>query len=226
MALVPDFATALAALDRTYTGVTALVTGLSRHDLLARTRCHGWVVADVLYHLLCDAQRALVALATPVPGPPDRDFVTYWSGFDEPEEPIAGTWWTKRSTAAFRDGTGVVRIWAETAPAVVRAAGRADPPGYLGTQGHVLPVPDLLVTLVTEAVIHHLDMTVDLPSAAGPDAASMTLAASTLDGLLAGGPSPHWSSEEYLLKGSGRVPLTDADRAALGAEAARFPLLG
>ena len=147
-----DFPTALVGLDRAYTGVGDLTASLSRQDLLAFSRCHGWVVADVLFHLLCDAQRALVALASPAPGPPDRDFVTYWPGFAaEPHDPVPSAWWVRRFTGAFLDGTGVVALWQETAPAAVRAAGRADPDGHVTTQGHVLAIPDFLATLATEA---------------------------------------------------------------------------
>jgi hypothetical protein len=220
-----DYSTALNALDQAYGGLTELATGLERRDLLRPTRCFGWLLVDVLFHVLCDAQRALVALANPVPGPADRDLATYWTGFPEPGDPMVGIWWTRRSAAAFRDGTGVVRLWMETAPAVVRAAGRAEPSGYVATQGHVLAVPDLLVTLVTEAVIHHLDMAVDLPGVCAPGGAAAAGAAVTLDAIL-GGVRPPWPVEEYLLKGSGRLALTDQDGAVLGSAAARFPLLG
>jgi Mycothiol maleylpyruvate isomerase N-terminal domain len=223
-----DFPTALVALDRAYTGVRDLTASLSRHDLLAFSRCHGWVVADVLFHLLCDAQRALVALASPASGPPDRDFVTYWTGFAaEADDPAPAAWWVRRSAAAFRDGTGAVALWRETAPAAVRAAGRADPGGYITTQGHLLAVPDFLTTLVTEAVIHHLDMTVQLTAAPGPDARAVALATRTLDGLLGSDVSrpDAWTAEEYLLKGTGRAPLSARDHDTLAGAAERFPLL-
>jgi hypothetical protein len=164
-----DYRVALDAFERAYGGISDLAAGLSRADLLAFSRCHGWVVADVLFHLLCDAQRALVALASPAPGPPDRDFVSYWTGFvTEADDSAPGAWRVRRSAAAFLDGTGVVALWQETAPAAVRAAGSAVPDGHITTQGHVLAVPDFLTTLVTEAVIHHLDMTVELRSAPSP----------------------------------------------------------
>jgi len=223
-----DYHEAVDALDRAYGGVTAVTKRLSRHDLLASTRCHGWVVADVLFHLLCDAQRALVTLATPVAGPPDRDAVTYWPGFaDEADDPAPAAWWVRRSASAFRDGSGAVTLWQETAPAAVRLAGRADPDGFVATQGHVLAVPDFLATLVTEAVIHHLDLTVQLTGAPAPDPAAVALTERTLDGLL--GPAserpPGWTSEEYLLKATGRLTLSEADRQSLGPAADRFPLL-
>jgi hypothetical protein len=227
-----DFPTALVGLDRAYTGVSDLAASLSRRDLLAFSRCHGWVVADVLFHLLCDAQRALVAFASPAPGPPDRDFVSYWPGFAaEANDPVPSAWWVRRFSGAFLDGTGVTVLWQETAPAAVRAAAAADPEGHITTQGHVLAVPDFLATLVTEAVIHHLDMTihltVDTAPAPGPDQHAVALATRTLDGLLGADASRpgFWTTEEYLLKGTGRAPLAARDRDALGAAAARFPLL-
>lgn len=223
-----EYGAALLALDRAYDGFTTVAAGLDRHDLLARTRCHGWVAADLVFHVLCDAQRALVALATPNSGPPDRDFVSYWTGFAaEAGDPAPSAWSVRRSAAAFRDGTGAVGLWTETAPAAVRAAGAADPNGCIATQGHVLAVPDFLATLATEAAIHHLDLTVDLPDAPPPAAEALAVATSTMDGLIGDDAMPpaDWDAIEYLLKAGGRVPLTDRDRATLGDAAGWFPLL-
>ena len=223
-----EYRAALLAFERAYGAVGELAAGVSRADLLAFSRCRGWVVVDVLFHVLCDAQRALVALASPAPGPPDRDFVSYWTAFAfEADNSAAAAWWVRRSAAAFRDGTGVVALWQETAPAAVRAAERADPDGYIATQGHVLTVADFLATLATEAVIHHLDMTVHLPTAPSPDPHAVALATRTLDGLLGPGASrpEEWPAEEYLLKGTGRLPLSARDRGTLAEAADRFPLL-
>ena len=220
-----EYRAARIALERAYGSVCELAAGLSADDLVAFSRCRGWLVADVLFHLLCDAQRALVA-ASPAAGAPDRDFASYWTGFAaEADDPAPATWWVRRSTSAFRDGTGVVTLWLETAPAAVRAASSAAPDGYITTQGHVLAVPDFLATLVTEAVIHHLDMTVELPAAPAPDPAAMAMATRTLDGLLGAARPGEWSTQEYLLKATGRSPLTSHDRQLLAGRTERFPLL-
>lgn len=221
-----DYLSALRGMERAYGAVSDLARSLTPHDLLAFSRCHGWVVGDVLFHLICDAQRALVALASPADRPPDRDFVTYWSGFAaEAGDPAPSALWVRRSAAAFRDGTGILALWLDTAPAAVRAAAHAVPDGCVTTQGHVLAVGDLLATLATEAVIHHLDMTVELHRAPSPHPEAMAIATRTLDGLL-GAPRPdRWSPEEYLLKATGRASLTSADTAMLGQAAKCFPLL-
>lgn len=195
------------------------------------TRCRGWLVADLLFHVLCDAQRALVALASPATGPADVDDVSYWRAFTpggDDDASVKHAWWARRSAAAFDRPSGVVRIWSDTAPAAARAAAAADPDGYVTTQGHVLRVPDLLATLTTEAVIHHLDLVVDLPDAPLPAAAPTRVAVATVDGLLSDDAvrPTGWDDRDYLLKATGRVPLTDRDRLELGEAAGWFPLLG
>ncbi|MGS2617219.1 maleylpyruvate isomerase N-terminal domain-containing protein [Micromonospora sp. LZ34] len=218
------------ALAQAYDGITRVVADLDDADLQRPTRCRGWLVADLLFHVLCDAQRALVALASPADGPPTADDVSYWRSFPGDEDGTAArhAWWARRSAAAFDRPTGVVRLWCDTAPAAVRAASRADPDGCVSTQGHVLRVPDFLATLTTEAVVHHLDLVLDLPDAPPPGELAVRVAVATLDGLLSDEAvrPVGWSDEEFLLKGTGRLPLNDRDRLELGEVAGWFPLLG
>ncbi|MGN9916496.1 maleylpyruvate isomerase N-terminal domain-containing protein [Micromonospora palomenae] len=219
------------ALAQAYEGITAVVAGRDDADLQRPTRCRGWLVADLLFHLLCDAQRALVALASPADGPPDVDDVSYWRSFPPGGDGDAAArhaWWARRSAAAFDRPSGVVRLWSDTATAAVRAATAADPAGCVSTQGHVLRVPDFLATLTTEAVIHHLDLVLDLPDAPPPGPLACRVAVTTVDGLLSDDavrPSD-WDDADYLLKAAGREPLTNRDRAELGEAAGWFPLLG
>ncbi|GAA3349771.1 maleylpyruvate isomerase N-terminal domain-containing protein [Amorphoplanes nipponensis] len=227
---LPAPAALVAALNAAYAGVTSVVRDLDDLDLLLPSGCRGWTVADLLLHLSLDPQRALVALATPAAGPPDTDFVTYFRSFPgsgDAAAALAHAQWVRRTAAAFNRPRGVVERWTETAAAAGYAAGRADPDGFVRTQNLVLPVRDFVATLVTEAVIHHLDMIVSLPDAPDPAPAAVAVALSTIDGLAGSdGLPPHWSEQEALLKGSGREELTDRDREALGDRAELFPLLG
>ncbi|PWR05718.1 hypothetical protein DKT68_25440 [Micromonospora acroterricola] len=217
------------ALAQAYDGITATVDGRDDADLQRPTRCRGWLVADLLFHVLGDAQRALVALASPADGPADVDDVSYWSGFPSGGgDDARHAWWVRRSAAAFDRPSGIVRLWGDTAPAAVRAARAADPAGYVTTQGHVLRVSDFLATLTTEAVVHHLDLTPELPGAPPPGPLAVRVAVATMDGLLSDDAvrPTGWDDEEFLLKATGRLPLTDRDRLELGESAGWFPLLG
>ena len=227
---LPTPAALAAALHSAYAGVTAVVADLDDHDLLLPSGCHGWTICDLLLHLTLDPQRALVALHTPADGPPDADFISYFRSFpgsDDPGAAVAHAQWVRRTAAAHTRPRGVVEHWTETAQATGYAVSRADPTGHLRTQNLVLAVPDFVATLVTEAVIHHLDLIVSLPDAPEPSLAAAEVALSTVEGLAGSEGLPaYWSEREALLKGSGRAELTAEDREALGDRALLFPLLG
>lgn len=227
---LPAPAALAAALRAAYAGVTAVVAELDDLDLLLPSGCRGWTVCDLLLHLSLDPQRALVALATPAAGPPDVDYVSYFRSFPgsgDAGAAVAHAQWTRRTAAAYSRPSGIVERWTETATAAGYAVGNADPAGFIRTQNLVLAVPDLVATLVTEAVIHHLDLVVSLPDAPEPAPEAAAIALSTMEGLAGSDGLPaHWSEREALLKGAGREDLSAEDQDVLGERAALFPLLG
>jgi uncharacterized protein (TIGR03083 family) len=226
-----DHAAVLDALATGYRNVTDVVTGLSEADLMRPSGCAGWAVTDVLYHQLLDAQRALVAFATPVTEPADRDDVSYWVAFAPQDgqagdlaraEAAAHARFVRVAASAYPPGT-LARVWSETAAAACRAA-RACRAEAVTTQGYVLRPADFTATLAVETAVHYLDLTVSLPSAPPPDPASLALVRRVLEGLL-GSPLPaSWDDTGAAVKGTGRAPLTDEDRALLGPLAERVPL--
>jgi Mycothiol maleylpyruvate isomerase N-terminal domain len=72
---------ARAAMVASYQAVTSDAGNLGEDQLARPSLCQGWSRADLLFHLLLDAQRALVTFATPAAGEPDVDFVSYWAPF-------------------------------------------------------------------------------------------------------------------------------------------------
>lgn len=217
--------TAHGALSEAYRGVSRVALALGPVDMLGPTRCAGWSVADVLFHLVRDAQRGLVALAAPAPRHGDVDFVTYWRPFSSV---TPDSWEQARAVrigaSAFPDYRSLINSWLDTSEAVLHLATRAQATEAVATQGHVLSVPDFLVTLAVEATVHHLDLIVDLPEAAPPGAEALAVTRLTLDGLLGASPPADWNDVEYALKGTGRLELSEADRSVLGARAEQCPL--
>ena len=226
-----DRAAVLDALDAAYQKVTAVAGGLSEADLMLPSRCAGWAVADVLYHELLDARRALRTFATPATGLPDCDDVSYWRdyapGTGEDSAPggngaAAHARYVRVAASAYPPGW-LVWDWTETAGAACRAA-RACGHEAVATQGHVLPVAGFAATLAVEAAVHHLDLTVALPTAPGPDPAALALVRRVLTGMLGASLPASWDDVTAALKGTGREPLTGQDRQVLGQSAAAFPL--
>lgn len=189
------------------------------------THLPGWTVRDLLLHLASDCQRALVALATPTSGPPDTDEVSYWShwkpGTDAARSGLRGT---RIMASAWSSVRGPADLYVETARAVLRASAAADAAAVLTTQGHRLTTAALLHTLAVEAAVHHLDLEPVLPEP--PAAPVLAEVRRVLDGLLGAAPPPGWDDVRYVLVGTGRAPLDDDERAALGPLAEAFPLFG
>jgi len=114
--------------------------------------------------------------------------------------------------------------YAETAAAVLVSAERVTPEQLVATQGHVLSVTDLVDTLVVEATVHHLDLIVDLDRP-GPRPEPVAVTRATLDALLGRRTPAAWDGEQWLRAATGRAAPTEEQRAYLGPDAERLPLL-
>jgi hypothetical protein len=180
-----------------------MLDGLAEPDFLLPTRCLGWTVSDVVYHLLGDARRALATLATPAGKAPDVDFISYWEA-----------WKPGGDDAQTRP-----RAWrAAAAPAAVRLAALAPYP-VIATQGHALTVADLADTLAVEATIHHLDMIASVPAAPGPAPGCLALVRRTSTACSAGRPTPAGMTRPT--RSRGRAGNRSAPRTATGWAACR-----
>lgn len=216
----------LGLLRTAYRDLSAVLSALTPDEGWQPTGCAGWSPVDLGFHLLSDARRALVALNTPATAAADTDAVDYWTAWRPPAPGDEDELWSTRIAASVHGGMqGIAHRYAETSAAVVVAAGRVDPAERVGTQGRVLTVADLLSTLTVEAAVHHLDLVVRLAHP-GPAAGPLAEVRRVLAGLL-GAPLPEdWDDATAARRGTGREPLTDADRAVLGPLADRFPLFG
>jgi uncharacterized protein (TIGR03083 family) len=222
-----------ATLRRTYGRVAEVVQGLTDADFIRTTRCEGMTVGPLVVHLLYDAERALVGFASPSVAEADRDFVSYWQDFPARAagDPEPDTSFVRTVASAYRrPSRTLVGHWREVSEAAARAATLAliDKGRKIETQGHVLRASDFVATLVLEATVHHLDLILELPDAPEPDPEALQVTARTLDGLF--GPEAWdvigWDTTTYVLKATGRLPLTEDDLDMLGPSATRFPLLG
>lgn len=213
-------------LSQTYGAVSQMLRTVADDELARPSRCAGWSVADVVVHLLGDAQRTLVACATPTEALATTDSVGYWRDWAverDPDQQAREAAFTRTWASAYRPD-GLRRHWRDTAEAAVRAlaARRADE--RVRTQGYAIAVGALERTLVVETVVHHLDCLRELPGQPAPPAAALALVLEDFSAL-AGVRLPAGDDVGWVLRGAGRLPLQAGDRAALGAAADRFPLL-
>ncbi len=64
--------------SRSWAALRAAVAGLPDDAFARPSGCAGWLVRDLVCHLVIDAQDVLITLASPAESEPTRDAVTYW----------------------------------------------------------------------------------------------------------------------------------------------------
>jgi uncharacterized protein (TIGR03083 family) len=196
--------------SRSWAALLSAVAALPDQDFSRPSGCAGWLVRDLVCHLVIDAQDVLITLATPAAGPATRDAITYWDVVSPPtgDDPLD----------AYGDPALLKFHLDDVGSAAGRAATLADPGAYVGTRDQVLTVGDYLTAYVMEWTLHHLDLS---PTAAPPAAAE----ARAMLEQIAGFTFPaSFSDVDTLRIGTGRRVPSDAEQAALGPLAARLPL--
>ena len=209
-----------------WTALRTAVAGLSDEDFAQRSGCTGWLVRDLVCHLVIDAQDVLITLVTPAATEPTRDAVTYWQVSETPpagDDPLDAL--TVRLAAAYQD-PGLLKFHLDdVGSAAGRAAELADPALRVKTQEQVLTAGDYLSAYVLEWTLHHLDLTAHLPHVAGPPAEGLARSREMLEKIAGTAFPASFSDGTALLVGTGRRAPTDTERAELGELAGRIPLV-
>ncbi|QQQ79811.1 maleylpyruvate isomerase N-terminal domain-containing protein [Saccharothrix sp. 6-C] len=212
--------------ERSWSALREAVAGLADEDFARPSGCAGWLVRDLVCHLVIDAQDVLITLATPTRAEATRDAVTYWNVTSTPptgDDPLDAL--TVRLAAAYGEPRLLEFHLDDVGSAAGRAAGLADPAARVGTRGEVLTVADYLSAYVLEWTLHHLDLVAHLPRAPRPPAEGLARARGLLEEIAGGAFPASFSDADALTVGTGRRAPTDAERAELGEWAARLPLV-
>ncbi|MGW1811659.1 maleylpyruvate isomerase N-terminal domain-containing protein [Streptomyces sp. NPDC002078] len=210
---------------RSWTALRTAVAELPDEDFERPSGCTGWLVRDLVCHLVIDAQDVLITLVTPADTEPTVDAVTYWNLVEPPtgKDPLDAL--IPRLAAAYGEPRWLKFHLADVGSAAGRAAELADPAVRVGTRDEVLTVGDYLSAYVVEWTLHHLDLIAHLPSAAEPPAETLAAARASLE-KIAGAPFPaSFSDKDALLIGTGRRTPTEEEQAALGDLADRLPFV-
>ncbi|WP_425562881.1 maleylpyruvate isomerase N-terminal domain-containing protein [Micromonospora maritima] len=191
--------------------------GLDDAALDRPTPCPPWLVRDLLAHVSTGAGRLAGMLAEPAPPHAEVDAAGYFGAakFSPPvdRERIDGA----RRAARELPGVAEVarefgRAWRATDTAV---AGAPADRVVRTRHGDAMAVDEFLRTRVVEVAVHGLDLADALDRSSWTTAAA---AAVVVDLLTGGRPVPArlgWDASTMLRKATGRLPVGDAERAAL-----------
>ncbi len=204
----------------------AAVAELPDEDFAQPSGCTGWLVRDLVCHLVIDAQDVLITLVTPVEAEPTRDAVTYWDVAETPptgDDPLDAL--IVRLAAAYQEPWLLKFHLDDVGSAAGRAAELADPGLRVGTRDEVITAADYLSAYVLEWTLHHLDLVAHLPDAAGPPAEGLARSRAMLEQIAGTAFPASFSDRDALLVGTGRRAPTYAEKAELGESAAKLPFI-
>jgi len=212
--------------SQTWAALRKAVAELPDQDFEKPSGCAGWLVRDLVCHLVIDAQDVLITLVTPADTEPTADAVTYWHVADEAptgDDPLDAL--IVRLAAAYEEPHLLKFHLDDVGSAAGRAAELADPAALVSTQDMVLTVGDYLAAYVLEWTLHHLDLIARLPGGAAPPSAGLARSRALLEQIAGAAFPASFSDADALLVGTGRRPPTDAERAELGELDKRLPLI-
>ncbi|MEU4316358.1 maleylpyruvate isomerase N-terminal domain-containing protein [Nocardia sp. NPDC024068] len=212
--------------SHSWTALRAAIAGLSDENFDRPSGCTGWLVRDLVCHLIIDAQDVLITLVTPTDKEPTRDEITYWDLAESAptgDDPLDAL--IVRLAAAYGEPRLLELHFDDVGSAAGRAAELADPDVRVSTRDEVLTVHDYLTAYVLESTLHHLDLIAHLPDAPRPPDRGLARARELLE-RIAGATFPaSFSDTDALLVGTGRRAPTDTERAELGRLAGKVPLV-
>ena len=213
--------------SRSWTALRTAVAEVRDEDFAQPSGCTGWLVRDLVCHLIIDAQDILITLVTPVETAPTRNAVTYWDVAEAPptgDDPLDAL--IVRLAAAYEEPWLLKFHFDDVGAAAGRAAELADPALRVSTRNEVLTVGDYLSAYVLEWTLHHLDLIAHLPGTAEPPAEGLARSREMLEEIAGTAIPALLSDRDALLLGTGRRTPTDAQKAELGdALVARLPLV-
>ncbi|WP_307679172.1 maleylpyruvate isomerase N-terminal domain-containing protein [Streptomyces sp. V4I2] len=201
------------------------VAELQDEDFARPSGCTGWLVRDLVCHLIIDAQDVLITLVTPAETEPTRDAVTYWDLVDTPtgDDPLDAL--IVRLAAAYEEPWLLKFHLDDVGSAAGRAAELADSALRVRTRDQVLTAGDYLHAYVLEWTLHHLDLIAHLPDATEPPAEGLARSRELLERIAGTAFPPSFSDKDALLIGTGRRAPAEAEKAELGELAAKLPLV-
>jgi uncharacterized protein (TIGR03083 family) len=206
--------------------VADVVLALDERAFALPTRCPPWNVKMLLGHLYRDVDRILEYRDLPA-GPPDTDGVSYWTRFDPVDDAPDISARARQIAAGHASGRALAEAFDGRWREAVAAARAMEPDRPIATFAPTLRLDEYLRTRVLELGVHGLDLADALGTEPWITSEGTEVVLAILRGIL-GDDLPGelgWDDLAFIEAGTGRRPITDAERAVLGAPAERFPLL-
>lgn len=194
-------------------------------DELARgTNCPPWTLHELVVHVVFS-----ITLPESLQLAPDAEPIVAADYYRRPERDTdayrTGNVDRTRSLAASVDPSAVAALFRSTWERSSATFGAHDPDLRIEIGGCALTVESYLLTRIVAVAAHGVDAAITLERPAWTTTAALDAVRPVLVDLLGAEPPSVWGNQDLLEIGTGRRPLSDADRKSLGERATTFPLL-
>lgn len=214
------------AFDAECAALLRILETLRLTDFELITNCPPWTLLELVVHIAesirMPDQTIPVAPASLPRGTaadyyrrPERGTVQYRSGNVEHARRAASMVRPDTVTMQFAD------VWKQTSESFAAH----DPEQRMAAGGRALTVDAYLLTRLMSVAAHGVDIALTLTRPVWTTPQASRALRQVLVDLLGQAPPTAWTDQHVLEIGTGRRPLTDADRDALGPLGTRFPLL-
>ncbi|QRP43880.1 maleylpyruvate isomerase N-terminal domain-containing protein [Amycolatopsis sp. FDAARGOS 1241] len=190
---------------RAWSALQEAVRSLEAPQWVAPSGCAGWLVQDLVFHLIIGAQDILITLVTTTGAPATRDAVSYWQPGAPGDGTDAESAFIRRGAGAYSGPAALTHHFGDLAVSAGKAAAAADPTARVETRDQVLTVADYLTIYVVESTLHHLDLTLHLSGVDEPPPETLAATRGIVE-RVAGRPAPAADDREALLFATGRLP--------------------
>jgi len=223
-----DLSELLAVLDDECSRVVVALRALPEEDFTRSTRCPAWDVKGLVGHLWRDVDRLATCLDLEPASEPTCDGASYFRAYDPVADAPSIAEQSLEVADRYDGGAAAVAAFDEHRRACIAAVRPLAAERLVRTRIATMRLDEFVKTRVLELAVHGLDLADALACAPWISLGGETVTVAILEELLAG-PLPSSIARDpvgFIDRGTGRRALSDADRAALGALADRFPLLG
>lgn len=211
---------------RAWTALQNAVRSLEGGQWVAPSGCTGWLVQDLVAHLIIDAQDVLVTLASTTTAPATLTETSYWQPAAEaPDGTDEESAFVRRSAAAYGTTAWLHHHFDDLAVAAGRAAAAADPAARVETRDEVMTVPSYLAMCVLETTLHHLDLIAHLSEVDGPPAETLAASRAMVADIAGFALPSSFDDRAALLVTTGRRAPSATETAAWGEFAAKLPVV-
>jgi uncharacterized protein (TIGR03083 family) len=199
---------------------------LTPEDLARVTNCPPWTLHELVVHIADSITVPNLEMPRPSEGLPPGSAADYYRRPERQTDEYRGS-------SVERTRTRAATIPPETAAALFRDAwhrtsrafAESDLDQRVEAAGRALTLGDYLLTRLMSVAAHGLDVAITLDRLPWTTHTALKALRPVLVDLLGAVPPITWTDQDLLELGTGRRPLTEIERDAVGPLAARLPLL-